>query len=153
MWHLSLPLIFYESRLGHVASRKAGKCRTACPQVGKGAAPWPDSWHSPPHLPRPLVLIRILTDPFLPLPTPAIWFRPFPPLRDIYGDSRAGYLPPGTGLSAPTLPTGLIFLKFVPPQSAGANSPLAHANASKRPYSPKHFSHPSTSRTILLPPV
>lgn len=36
MWHMSLPLTFHQPGLGHMASRKAGKCRIARPQVGKG---------------------------------------------------------------------------------------------------------------------
>lgn len=85
-------------------------------------------------------------------PTTALWFRPSsPPLVVIYSDSPAGYLPPDSCLSTFTLPIGLTVPKLVPPQSAGAESPLPHTTALKHS-SPNRFLFCSTSRTILLLP-
>lgn len=110
-----------------------------------------DSRHSPPHLPRPVVLIQASTShSFLPhccLPGQASLC-----VVHIHGDSHAGYLPSACPLSI-HFPTAHwdYFPKAVPPRGAGAKGPPPHTEALKCSRSPNCFSRSPTAETILLP--
>ena len=81
---LSHGLMYLHTEVGNVDSQPPGRKRD---RFGG------DSWRSPPHLPRPVVLTQTLTH-YSFQPTAATRFRPFPPLKGIHIDSGAGF-PPG----------------------------------------------------------
>ena len=79
---LSRGLMHLHTEVGNVDSEPPG---------GKRDRFGGNSWHSPPHLPRPVVLTQTLTH-YSFQPTAAARFRPSPPLMGIHSDSGAGFL-------------------------------------------------------------